>query len=102
MLPFNAFPDTEVLTDEDVDVLELTDEHSQLLVYNDDVNTFDWVIECLVDIIGHDSVQAEQLAMLIHFKGKACVKSGAFDELHPLKDALCDRGLSAVIEGTKV
>ena len=102
MVRSSSFPDTETLVDDDVDLLELLDEHSQLIVYNDDVNTFDWVIECLVEILGHDSTQAEQLAMLIHFKGKATVKSGPFEELRPLKDGLCDRGLSAVIEGTKV
>ncbi len=106
MSPRNAFPETDtdadVMFDEDIDLATLLDEHSQLIVYNDDVNTFDWVIECLIDILGHDSTQAEQLAMLIHFKGKATVKSGPFEELHPLKDGLVDRGLSAVIEGTKV
>ena len=98
----NPDTETEVLTEEDVDLSELLDEYAKLIVYNDDVNTFDWVIECLVDILGHGSEQAEQLAMLIHFKGKACVKSGPFEELQPLKDGLCDRGLSAVIEHEKV
>ncbi len=69
-----------------------------LVVYNDDVNTFDWVIQCFIEILGHSFEQAEQLAIIIHFKGKATVKTGSFDELHPLKDALIDRGLSAVIE----
>ena len=97
----SAFPDTDADVLEDVDVAldELLDEHSRLVVYNDDVNTFDWVIASLVEIIGHDTVQAEQLAMLIHFKGKATVKSGPHEELQPLKDGLCDRELSAVIEG---
>ena len=101
--PDTAFPDTDtdidVLEDIEIDLDELLDEHSRLVVYNDDVNTFDWVITSLVEIIGHDTVQAEQLAMLIHFKGKATVKSGSHEELQPLKDGLCDRELSAVIEG---
>ena len=101
--PDTAFPDTDtdadVLEDVEIDLDELLDEHSRLVVYNDDVNTFDWVITSLVEIIGHDTVQAEQLAMLIHFKGKATVKSGSHEELQPLKDGLCDRELSAVIEG---
>lgn len=71
---------------------------SQIIVYNDDVNTFDWVIECFVDVLQHSSQQAEQLSILIHYKGKAAVKQASLDELRPLKDALCDRGLSAVIE----
>ncbi len=90
---------------EDVDVLEEVLEDSgnvsHLIVYNDDVNTFDWVIRCLMDILDHTSIQAEQLALLIHFKGKATVKSGSMKELKPLKDGLVDRGLSAVIEGER-
>ena len=85
----------EVLVEE-----EITDtgENARLIVYNDDVNTFDWVIECLMEILGHTHEQAEQLSMIIHFKGKATVKTAPFPVLHPKKDALIDRGLSAVIE----
>lgn len=90
---------------EDVDVLEEVLEDSgnvsHLIVYNDEVNTFDWVIRCLMDILSHTSQQAEQLSLLIHFKGKATVKSGSMKELKPLKDGLVDRGLSAVIEGER-
>ena len=80
---------------------ELTDvgDPSQLIVYNDDFNTFDWVIECFVDILKHSSPQAEQLSLIIHYKGKATVKTAAMNVLRPFKDALVDRGLSAVIEG---
>ncbi len=74
------------------------DQAYKLIVYNDDFNTFDWVIESFVTILKHSAEQAEQLSYLIHFKGKATVKSGAKKELKPLKDALVDRGLSAVIE----
>jgi len=77
-------------------------EISELIVYNDDVNTFDWVIECLMDVCKHTLEQAEQLSMLVHFKGKAIVKTGVLDILRPMKDALCERGLSAVIETIKV
>ncbi len=71
---------------------------SQVLVYNDDVNTFDWVIECLMDICHHTFEQSEQLSLIVHYKGKATVKTGPFDKLKPIKDALVERGLSAVIE----
>ncbi len=71
---------------------------AHLIVYNDDHNTFDWVIQCFMEILNHTSEQAEQLALIIHFKGKATVKTGSFKELKPKKDALVDRGLSAVIE----
>lgn len=98
MNPFQTDPDTDVLVLEDIEVKESQGFESQLLIYNDDFNTFDWVIQCLVEIVGHTEQQAEQNAMLIHFKGKACVKSAPMSVLKPLKEALCDRGLSAVIE----
>lgn len=96
MLEFATVEELEEVAVED----ETTDvgDRSQLIVYNDDHNTFDWVIECLTDILKHGSQQAEQLAMLIHFKGKATVKTDTFKVLKPKKDALVDRGLSAVIE----
>ena len=74
---------------------------SQLIVYNDDHNSFEWVIECFTEILNHTNEQAEQLALIIHFKGKATVKTDVFNALKPLKDALIDRGLSAVIEKEK-
>lgn len=95
----NARPRSE----EEVLVEELTDsgDIAQLIVYNDDYNTFEWVIECFTEILGHSSAQAEQLSLIIHFKGKAIVKTDVFDVLKPQKDALVDRGLSAVIEHEK-
>jgi len=89
----------EVMVEEEVDETD-TGSPAQLIVYNDDHNTFDWVIECFIDVLQHSSEQAEQLALLIHFKGKATVKSGPKKSLKPKKDALVDRGLSAVIEET--
>ena len=90
---------------EEVDILEAISDSSgnfaHLIIYNDDFNTFDWVIRCLMEILDHSSQQAEQLSLIIHFKGKATVKSGVKSELKPLKDALVDRGLSAVIEEEK-
>lgn len=85
---------------EDVDVLTLenVETAAKLIVYNDDVNTFDWVIECFVDVCQHSASQAEQLSYIVHFNGKATVKSGNKKELKPMKDALVDKGLSAVIE----
>jgi ATP-dependent Clp protease adaptor protein ClpS len=84
------------------DVNEATDvieqELHNLIVWNDDVNTFDWVIESLVDICGHDSLQAEQCAMIVHFKGKCGVKRGSFNDLRPQAEALIDRGIQATID----
>lgn len=87
-------------TEEDVAILEDigTGKTSKLIVHNDDFNTFDWVIESLIDVCSHTFEQSEQLALLIHFKGKATVKEGVFKKLKPMKDALVDRGISAVIE----
>lgn len=86
----------DVLLEEEIeDIGDL----SRLVVYNDDHNTFDWVIQCLMEILGHTFEQSEQLALIIHFKGKATVKTAPLSELKPLKDGLTDRGLSAVIEG---
>jgi ATP-dependent Clp protease adaptor protein ClpS len=82
----------------DTDVLIDSGKSAQLIVYNDDINTFDWVIECFMEILQHSFEQAEQLSLLVHFKGKAIVKTDTFKALKPKKDALVDRGLSAVIE----
>lgn len=87
----------DILVDEDID----TGNDSALVVYNDDHNTFDWVIECFMEVCSHSFEQSEQLAMLIHLKGKATVKKGVFSELKKMKDALTERGLSAVIEKEK-
>lgn len=80
----------------EVDVLEALD--SRLILFNDDVNTFDFVIECLIKICGHDAIQAEQCAIIVHFKGKCCVKEGEYEKLEPMCTALLDRGLSAEIQ----
>lgn len=87
----------EVLLEDEVDSSVGTP--ASLIVYNDDFNTFDWVIECLMDVLGHSYEQAEQLSLIIHFKGKATVKTGPKKQLKPKKEALVDRNLSAVIEG---
>ncbi len=89
---------------EDVLMEELTSDgqQTQLVVLNDDFNTFDWVIECFMEVLNHTSEQSEQLAWIIHTKGRASVKLGTLDELKPYKDALTDRGLNAIIEHEKV
>lgn len=85
--------------EEDVDVLELVDEKEEhdLVVFNDDVNTFDWVIDTLIDVCGHSPEQAEQCTILIHYKGKCAVKKGPFEELAPMRNAICNRGISAEV-----
>ncbi|MEO6406066.1 MAG: ATP-dependent Clp protease adaptor ClpS [Ferruginibacter sp.] len=71
-----------------------------LIVWNDEVNTFEWVIETLVEICGHSTEQAEQCAMLIHTKGKYAVKNGSYDILKPQCDAITERQIGATIEVT--
>ena len=83
---------------EDIDVLTATDEYCHLIVWNDEVNTFEWVIETLVEVCGHSHEQAEQCSMIIHSRGKYAVKEGSYDILKPLCDAITDRGIGATVE----
>jgi len=83
---------------EDVDVLTELDEYCTLIVWNDEVNSFDWVIETLVDICGHSTEQAEQCAIIIDSKGKYAVKEGSYDDLKPMREGITDRGIGATIE----
>ena len=69
-----------------------------LVLYNDDIHTFDFVIQTLMDVCGHEQVQAEQCATLVHLKGKCGVKRGSFNVLKPKCEALLEKGLSATIE----
>jgi len=68
-----------------------------LVVFNDDVNTFDWVIETLIEVCDHEVEQAEQCAFIVHYKGKCTVKSGDFETLEPMQRALSNRNLSAEV-----
>jgi ATP-dependent Clp protease adaptor protein ClpS len=86
----------ETQSDEQLDIV--IEKVHNLIVWNDEVNTFDWVIESLVDICGHTPEQAEQCAMIIHHKGKYGVKRGSFDELRPQAEALIDRSIQATID----
>ncbi|HRP54464.1 ATP-dependent Clp protease adaptor ClpS [Agriterribacter sp.] len=85
-------------TAEDKETLVLTEKPYQLIVWNDEVNTFEWVIETLQEVCGHSHEQAEQCAYIIHFKGKYGVKQGEYDELKPQCDAITERGIGATIE----
>jgi ATP-dependent Clp protease adaptor protein ClpS len=85
-------------TQEDADVDVLVEQLHCLIVWNDEVNTFDHVIDSLVDVCEHSPEQAEQCAMLIHHKGKYGVKKGSFDFLRPRAEALINRGIQATID----
>jgi ATP-dependent Clp protease adaptor protein ClpS len=82
---------------EEVLVEEAVGLNNEIVLYNDDVNTFDHVIDTLIAVCNHTSEQAEQCAILVHYKGKCTVKTGSYDELKPQCTALLDAGLSAEI-----
>lgn len=88
------------LEDNETVTLTTTDNPYHLVVWNDEVNTFEWVIETLMEVCGHTAEQAEQCAMIIHTQGKYAVKSGAYEELKPMCDAITDRSIGATIEIT--
>ena len=82
----------------ETDILTETEPPRALVVWNDEVNTFDWVIETLIELCSHSQEQAEQCAMLIHSKGKYAVKNGNYDTLKPICEAIRDRRINATIE----
>ena len=82
------------------DILTAAEEPCSLVVWNDEVNTFEWVIDTLMEVCGHSAEQAEQCAYIIHYQGKYAVKSGSFDDLKPQCEAITDRGIGATIEVT--
>ena len=89
---------TETLVAPEHALLEQLVDQQDLIVYNDDVNTFDHVIESLIKVCKHELEQAEQCTWLIHYKGKCSVKRGDYETLSLLCTALLDRGISAEIE----
>ena len=87
---------TKTREEADFDLLEELE--VSIVLYNDDVNTFDHVIHCLMKYCGHAPEQAEQCAWITHLKGKCAVKNGSWEELQAPCEALQSNGLSAVIE----
>lgn len=76
---------------------ELIARRNELILFNDDVNSFDFVIQSLVEVCAHDQVQAEQCALIAHFNGKCGIKSGTLTELVPMNNELNNRGISTVL-----
>lgn len=76
----------------------ITEDQKDLIVYNDDFNTFDHVINTLIKVCKHNVEQAEQCTYIIHYRGKCAVKKGTMDELKPMKDSICDAGIDAKIQ----
>jgi len=85
--------------EKEVEVLEevAVDSERDLIVYNDDYNTFDHVINTLINVCKHTQQQAEQCTWIIHYNGKCSVKKGSYEELVPKKDAILDAGIDAKI-----
>lgn len=77
---------------------EMLEENKSLILFNDDHNTFDFVINTLMDVCGHDAIQAEQCAMIVHYKGKCSVKSGSYIELKPSFTEMSNRDLTVSID----
>ncbi len=91
--------DTIELIDEEISDVTIEDLlGNNLVVFNDDHNSFEWVIECFQKYLKHTHEQAEQCAFIIHSKGKCSVKNGTKEELIPIKEALTDAGLTAEIQ----
>ena len=84
------------------DIEELLDEGNRegryLILHNDDVHSFDYVIDTLIEVCNLEQVQAEQCTYLVHYKGKCDVKKGTFGILKPFKEGLIERGLNATID----
>jgi ATP-dependent Clp protease adaptor protein ClpS len=83
--------------EEALDVAELDSKQNEIILYNDEVNTFDHVINTLVYACEHTPEQAEQCSLIVHYKGKCTVKTGPYDELKPRCSMLLDAGLSAEV-----
>ncbi len=82
---------------EDLLILEEVDKQNEIILFNDDVNTFDHVIETLIYACDHTPEQAEQCSIIVHYKGKCTVKTGSYEDLKPRCSKLLQAGLSAEI-----
>jgi len=92
MRPFEQYEEDVEVLDQVIDI-----DQNDLMVFNDEINTFDFVINSLMEVIGHTPEQAEQCTLLIHYKGKCSVKKGTFEELVPLRNDICRRGIDAKV-----
>ncbi len=88
---------TKEKIEEELDVAELESNQNEIILYNDEVNTFDHVINTLIYACEHTPEQAEQCSLIVHYKGKCTVKTGPYDELKPRCSMLLDAGLSAEV-----
>ncbi|MBT0533179.1 ATP-dependent Clp protease adaptor ClpS [Riemerella anatipestifer] len=92
---FQNIPNKE--NEEEVSVLSSTEAKHKLVLHNDDFNTFDFVIESLMEVCAHTLEQVEQCTFLVHYKGKCTVKTGNLELIEPMHKKLLLRGLSSEI-----
>lgn len=90
--------DIEIEEEIDLQIDELLKPTKEIVLYHDNHNTFDFVIESLVKVCNHSMIQAEQCTFIVHHNGKCSVKRGEFEKLKPICTALLDRGLTAEIQ----
>lgn len=83
---------------EDLEIVELTTDLYELILFNDDHNEFDFVIDCLIEICEIEPIQAEQITLIVHEKGKCGVVYGTLNELKPKYEKLTNKGLTVSIE----
>ena len=88
---------TKEKTEQEEDLLLEESKKFEVVLFNDDVNTFDWVIKSLIEVCKHEQIQAEQSAYIVHYKGKCSVKSGEWEELVPIHRELSNRDLSVEV-----
>lgn len=81
----------------DISSSESESKNRHLVLYNDDINSFDYVINCLIEVCDHDILQAEQCAFITHYNGKCDIKKGNYKYLKPLKENLVKKGLRVTI-----
>jgi len=98
MKNYNKQNDLETESDVLIETQEVEVADKQIILYNDEFNTFEFVIESLIKVCKHDALQAEQCTFLVHYKGKCSVKKGSYEELKSFCTALLERGLTAEIE----
>lgn len=89
---------TSTQFEQETDMLTMVENYCSLIIWNDDVNTFEWVIETLIEVCGHSTEQAEQCAIIIDSKGKYAVKEGSYEQLKPQCDSITERGINATVE----
>ena len=102
MNAFSFAKQTQEQTDVEVLLEEATSLGHQLVVFNDEVNSFEYVIITLIEVCEHTAEQAEQCTLMIHFRGKCGVKSGLYEDLISMRNEICRRGISAEIESVDI